>query len=922
MEKENPYAAWIAKNEDKQGTKEFEEVKQSFMAERAKRIYESSTFEKTARVASGFNAGLADIIGAPVDLMNWLLPESMSSDYPVGGSKSIRGALAAGDMTYQDVEDLPYDQRPYARGGEVAGQTVGAFAPVAGMAGKVTPAMSRAVLPPAKSTARTMGRDIVRTTARNPGQVAALEGAAGVGAGLTGGTAEALYPGDTTARMHAELAGAFAVPIIATQVLPRATRMIMQQLRSFSPAGRETAAGKKIGEALTAAGESPKDIVAKLKAEVGSQTSGQATGSPTLLAIENQMVKELPEQVGQEVAAQTKSAINEFNVAFRQANKSGDPALVQEAAKARIEWLKKTLDARVGNAEVAARDASAAILARNPEDAVKASREARDILDFEVRIARSTESKLWNEINKKAPVGTQNFEREFKSMKDELLEEETISAPIEALYKRVVKNQNLEKPILLETGDMLRSRSRALDLASEARVAGKFGDARRLQRIADGMLDDLSELGDAAVLPAREFSRDLNQKFTEGFVGKTLGYEKTGAKAVAPEMTLETAARGSDVQQSLNLQAMEKATLRSVDTMEAASQTENMKNIQKAFMTQIAAQTADPSGAINLSKLDNFIANNPLTLKQLGLTDALTDVASKRRLADMLKDTATKGRAFADKQSEAAKILGANNLNEVVTRALGSPHRKAAFEDLARVARKSGDPETFDGLRFGVLDTILTKATKATKGGDLISGDALSALLKQESKGKTLRQTLLDTKVLTPQQSKNLNTLIAKTQEFEAALATTARTGNILGEKSVMFNLFNRLLGSNIGSLSAVGRTNPLLAAGAGSQATQKLLEKIPRLKLTGVVAQAVKDPKFMAMLLQKTAKDSTTPNFMRMRAYLVQNGLMESEPMHSEVKGDTSDRPLKERLMSPQFGPSGTLFNPPSGYLFNPETP
>ena len=108
MEKENPYAAWIVKNEDKQGTKEFEEVKQSYMAERAKQIYESGALQKSTAVASGFNAGLADIIGAPVDLVNWLLPESMSSDYPVGGSKSIRGALSAGDMTYQDVEDLPY----------------------------------------------------------------------------------------------------------------------------------------------------------------------------------------------------------------------------------------------------------------------------------------------------------------------------------------------------------------------------------------------------------------------------------------------------------------------------------------------------------------------------------------------------------------------------------------------------------------------------------------------------------------------------------------------------------------------------------------------------------------------------------------------------------------------------------------------
>jgi hypothetical protein len=881
------YAEWIVKNQDKKGTKEFNTVAQAYKANR-----KSSALEKTYATTSGFNAGLADIIGAPVDLMNWLLPESMSSDYPVGGSKSIRGALAAGDMTYQDVEDLPYDQRPYARGGEVAGQTVGTFAPIAGLAGKVTPAMSRAVLPPASSTARTIGRDIVRTTARSPLTVAALEGASGVGAGVVGGTAEALYPGDTQKRVAGELLGAFTLPMLAVKVLSPATKMIMQQLRSFSPAGRETAAGKKIGEALTAAGESPKDIVAKLKADVGSQTSGQASGSPTLLAIENQMVREMQEQVGQQVAAQTKQAINEFNVAFRQANKSGDPALVQEAAKVRIEWFKKTVAARADNAEVAARDASAAILARDPEAAVKASRAARDILDFELRLVRSTESKLWNKIDKKAPVGTQNFKREFKAMKNELLEEETISAPIETFYKRISANEkaakiNPELPVkLLETGDMLRARSRALELAKEARVAGKFGDARRLQRIADSMLDDLSELGEPAVDIARAFSRDLNRRFTEGFVGKTLGYERTGAKAVAPEMTLETAVRGSDVQQSLNLQAMERAS---------GSQAEGMKNIQKAFMTQIAAQTADPSGVINLSKLDNFIANNPLSLKHLGLTDALTDVASKRRLADMLQDTATRGRAFADKQSAAAKILGANNLNEVVTRAIDSPHRKAAFEDLARVARKSGDPETFDGLRFGVLDTILTKATKATKGGDLISGDALSALLKQESKGKTLRQTLLDTGVLTPQQSKNLNTLIAKTQEFEAALATSARTENVLGSKSVIFNLFNRILGSNIGSVSTFGRANPLLASAAGSNATQTLLEKIPRLKLSGVVAQAVKDPKFMAMLLQKTARDTTAPNFIRLRAYLVQAGLMETEPMHSEVKGGTS----------------GTLFNP-----------
>ena len=59
------YAQWLVDNQDKKGTADFETVRQAYLETRP-----STAGEKFEAVGRGTTVGLADIIGAPVDLVN------------------------------------------------------------------------------------------------------------------------------------------------------------------------------------------------------------------------------------------------------------------------------------------------------------------------------------------------------------------------------------------------------------------------------------------------------------------------------------------------------------------------------------------------------------------------------------------------------------------------------------------------------------------------------------------------------------------------------------------------------------------------------------------------------------------------------------------------------------------------------------
>lgn len=874
----------------------------------------SSFFESESAFFKGFNVGiLSDFLGAPVDITNFLIKSAdvgleklgvpqdfiQPSDAPFGGSESIKGALVAGGMGYRDEQDLPVDQRALAKGGRTVGQALGMAVPVFGAASRMTPAKAMMQAPPSN-----MVREMVKSTARNPGKMAAIEGTSALGAGVGRAGAEAVAPDNEFVGMTAEILGGIAGPAPLLRTGINKTKGLLE---GFTPKGREEAASRKVREILEenqyltknpdADERKMTDLVEQLKKGGDSGlTSAQVVQDPkareVLTAIENKLISDAGDELKTAINTQNKKSIDKFNRQIKKLNNSTNPIIAKEAQKLRLEFFDKNLDKVVKLAEDKAVDAVAKVLSKNKDDAIKASAGARKIIDDELKLARNTETKLWSEVDKSIPSPTKQTIRAFNSIKDEISPNEQVMKPLESFINGLIKReketltqqrgrgfiataqqQGLKPVVRVSAKELFRKRSVALNLARQAKATGRFNDARMLNKLADGMLDDLNQVTDVTANVARQFSKDLNEKFNTKLI--------RGLREAEPGVLLEKAGQATDAQRAFNFQALKKATERSVDTMETARTTSTLSKLQRDFMESGAASVVDPfTNQVKPAALSRFIESNRLTLKEVGMLDDITDIDKKVKLATMLQDTAKKGKAFVEKKSLAAQIArGKDDLSEVVAKAFDSNYQADAFKDLINTVKRSKNPEAIEGLRHGVFDELIKRSTVKGGGVDgLISGNNLEQILNNKVGSKTLRQNLLDAGLISPAQSANLTKIAQKAKIFEDAATDPRKLNTLISTGDGVINLLARVFGSKLGANSVVGQMmggTTLIAQSAFSKIAQRTLEKVPALKVQGVLTQAIQDPKFMADLLQKRAKPQKQLD-IRINAYLLQLGLIE----------------------------------------------
>jgi hypothetical protein len=549
------------------------------------------------------------------------------------------------------------------------------------------------------------------------------------------------------------------------------------------------------------------------------------------------------------------------------------------------------MNKRVDDAESRAGEAVARVLNKNSDDAVGASREARRILDDELEVARKTETKLWGEVDKEVPSPTKKTIEAFNSIKDEISPNEQVMKPLEGFIQGLIKRKDatLEqragrgfmataqrqgfKPVVrVSAKELFRKRSVALNLARQAKATGRFNDARMLNKLADGMLEDLNQVTDASAIDARKFSKSLNERFNTKLI--------KDIRDAQPEVALETGIgrlnQGSDTQRALNIQAMKRAT-ESTEASEALAQT------QKSFIQSSAARIIDPqTGQVNASKLADLIKQNPQTLREVGLLDDVSNIKQQVRLANILQKTAVEGKAFAKQRSIAGQILDEGKkggLRNVVDNAFNSKYQAEAFRDLNNMVKRAKNPQAVEGLQHEIFDALLNKAT--IKGGDLdglISGKQLEDLLNSKIGKKTLRQNLLSSQLITPNQMTQVSQIARKARIFEDSVRDPAKLNDIMKTGDGLLNLFARVVGSKVGANSFLGKMlggTTLIAQSAFSKMAQKTIEKVPALKVQGVLTKAMQDPKLMAMLLEKSPK-SPIQTQRRINAYLLQGGLIE----------------------------------------------
>jgi hypothetical protein len=837
----------------------------------------STDLQKAEAAAKGFNVGtLSDFLGGPVDLVNLGLGAvGLGTEAPFGGSESIRRALTAGGMGYMDEQDLPEDQRALARGGRTVGQVVGSAAPIFGLASKLSPAQALMQSAPSKSAIKQIGSEMVKSTARDPGKMAAIEGASALGAGQARMIAEDVAPGDELTGTLAEVAGGLLSP---GALAGKPVEMGKQFANRFSEAGRERAASIKALEILRKQNPNITDdqisgIAKQLRDAEGPGRTAQVTQNElarkTFTAMDNKLIADASDEAKTAVQNQNKKTIEAFNRKIRKMQNSGNPLMVEEAARLRLETFTKQMNKRVDDAESRAGEAVARVLNKNSDDAVGASREARKIIDDELKKARAKETQLWGEVDKSVKVfgPDLNTVKRAEKIKADMLPEEKLPKPIEAFITRISAQK---EPI--SARELFTARSRALEMGREATAKNKFGQARRMNEIADAMLDDLMMVTDQTAIVARDFSRELNQRFNTDLI--------RSIRKVEPEVALETGigrlGQGSDTQRALNIQAMKRAT-------ESTEASEALARTQKSFIQNSAARIIDSqTGQVNARKLADLIKQNPQTLREVGLLDDVSNISQQVRLANILQKTAKQGQAFAQQRSIAGQIIDEGKkggLRNVVDNAFNSKYQAEAFRDLNNVVKRAKNPQAVEGLQHEIFDVLLSKAT--IKGGDLdglISGKQLEDLLNSKVGEKTLRQNLLSSKLITPNQMNEVIRVARMAKIFEDSVRDPAKLDDIMKTGDGLLNLFARVVGSKVGANSFVGQMmggTTLIAQSAFSKIAQKTIEKVPALKVQGVLTKAMQDPKFMAMLLEMGPK-SPVQKQRRINAYLLQAGLLQ----------------------------------------------
>lgn len=850
---------------------------------------------RTSSFVKGINTGLlADMGGLAVDIMNnvpkivvgaakqlfpkTIFPKTFKEDIKdiqtktltemlggtpdaIGGSKSIRKGLAATNLGYENLSDLAPSERPYAVAGEVIGQSL----PIAAAPIRAATTLKQG------ETAKGIFAPIIQAAKETPKRFIATEaGLSGLSAGGAA-TAEVLAPGNPTARMIGELVGPNLPTVTAARFLPSALRQAKTAVKSAIPGDKflKEEAAQVVQSKIT----DPEKVAVALDEPVSKTlTSGQLTGDPNLLAIENKLI-ESSQKVKGRAGEQIKLAYKDFNKKYNQIIETGDVDSIKEAAQIKLDIVNKTLDDQVEQAKNLV-ESKASRTFTTDLDRENINKRARQILLQANDDARKTETQLWNKIDKDIKITATNLEDTIKAQKNNLLEGQNLDNVFEAYLKKLDKNKELS------VGELNKIRSRALEINRDLSFQGNFSKARPYKNLAQAALKDLEKVDGLANKSvetwgslARKYSRRYNEVFQRPVVKNIL---QRGPKGAREELTFD-AALAPKVKGKINLKDLrEAAGLPVTNTSISSKRATEIESLQNDLLRILAGETSNFDNSINVNNLQRFIDRYEPSLKEANLYDTLIDLNQGQRTAsEIIKTTDKTKAAFAKNMT--SKVLG-GNINTITENVLKSPTPTGALQELIKVTSNRGR----QGLQYTIMQSLLKLGTVSRGNEFIISGTRLNQILNKPTEtGISLGETLVNTGALNTNQKNNLDELVNKSTVFENAVINKSNLDDLLGAESAIFNLFQRVLGSNIGAAGAVGQVSgsPLVAAAAGSKATQAILGKMPRAKVQQILVEAMFNPELMQELLRKPITPKQVLQQKRqINAYLLAAGIPELE--------------------------------------------
>jgi hypothetical protein len=415
----------------------------------------------------------------------------------------------------------------------------------------------------------------------------------------------------------------------------------------------------------------------------------------------------------------------------------GSPELLEEITRKRITAIELGMDNRI----IKSLDVAQRKLNSIPVSKRKAAEAhiVREELETVMYGERAKERVLWVKVNKDLPVDTDNTRAVYQTLKDDLGQAQKVDMPATLKGNKIITGKKVKGQKELDFGTTLREmqslRSKLLETARIARKDGNWNKARIAGDVADSILEDLGIVAgtatpDAADLQAAlSFSKQFKTRFESGEVGKILGYGKSGAPAINPNLTLEK-----------TIGRMGEAGAVDIDKIVL---TPEAHNATKRYLARSFTDYAAERGPVDPIKAERWIKNNEAILDQYPeLRNQLTDATQSQGFADntRVRMEARKAKLRDPKISTSAEFLNVKRLDGKIDSILSSRRPSQTANELVKQAKKDPTGKALAGLRAGFVDHILRKSAYGgfnDVGERTLSGKSMLGFIKQNE--STLR---------------------------------------------------------------------------------------------------------------------------------------------------------------------------------------
>ena len=668
------------------------------------------------------------------------------------------------------------------------------------------------------------------TFKRSPIATTAIEGGLGFTAGAGGHIATQIFPDSDGAKFAGEILGGITPQVMPLRLAISAAggmRNLFDKLRHpFTDSGGVHRAKARTGRAV------PKENEVKVLEELDTPTTidpetnlpvltpAQRTGENGLLSLERSIVNSSEDLLRDSdiQIARANSVIQESINDLSDAPTSA----VSENIEAAHKYMEGLLDTRV---RVAAQKTAERVDDLGPSvTRESANRVAREEIESALAAARTQERELYALIDPETPAPFINtlslvkrFKRELpKAQQEDIDDVVNIVLNLDPRSKTVTKItgdiktggfslDTITTPPLTTIKELRGVQSKLREVSRNARAGDKknLNQARIADKIADAITDDIAEnLGGHemadTVKTAIAFSRNLNERFSQGTVGKLLAKDVTGGKRVPASLTLEETIGMSGPKARENLDNIVKA----FDSPESPG-AGLIINSTEDYLRGKFLKAAVDRGQINVKAAQRFISQNEEILGRLpGLRNQLDEVVESGNALAVTERQ--RGRIILDdpKVSKATMYIERGPVETFKQTAKMKP-KDAAREVQLLVNRVAKDEtgEAAKGLKSGFVEFLLVGArgqARDVEGKQFLSGFAMRDALSDPSTKAMVE------KLFTKPELERINIITQDLIRIEKRRIAPQSAEGILGDRpSKLIEAVAGIVGAGVGRNSA-----------------------------------------------------------------------------------------------------------------------